>query len=118
MPAPPQEFDLQTYYHVTSQQFLNRRAGNFNCHLGQRKLLFALLEFLTLCVEKFDTHLRDCLLIYIGAAPGLNISVVLQVLWLSFMTQALFNADRTMPGCIISVLQTIASKKFTHDKSS
>ncbi len=79
MPAPPQEFDLQTYHHVTSQQFLNRRAGNFNCHLGQRKLLFALLEFLTLCVEKFDTHLRDCLLIYIGAAPGLNISVVLQL---------------------------------------
>ncbi len=79
MPPPPNQFNLQKYNDVSAQQFLTMRAGNFNCHLGQRKLLFALLEFLTLCAEKFDKHLRDCILIYIGAAPGLNIQVVLQL---------------------------------------
>lgn len=46
----------------------------YNCHMGQLKLFYTLLEFLTLCAAK--VNLSDCLVVYIGAAPGSNIHVL------------------------------------------
>lgn len=73
---PLKDGQSKTYDDMTAQQFLEARSGDFNCHFGQRKLLFALLEFLTLCAQKFTKTLGDCLLVYVGAAPGWNIEIV------------------------------------------
>ena len=50
--------------------------GAQNCHLGQLKLFYTLLEFLTLCTPRCGTSLADCLVVYIGSAPGTNIIAV------------------------------------------
>ncbi len=53
-----------------------RGRPQFPCHFGQKKLFYALFDFLTTCSEKFN--MKDCLLIYIGASPGYNIPLVLE----------------------------------------
>jgi hypothetical protein len=47
---------------------------NENCHLGQRKLLFAEIEFLNY-VSKF-VELKDCLIVYVGSASGVHINTL------------------------------------------
>lgn len=46
--------------------------GAYNSHMGQLKLFYTLLEFLLLCASR-GVELGDCLVVYIGAAPGTNI---------------------------------------------
>jgi hypothetical protein len=47
---------------------------NENCHLGQKKLLFAEIEFLT--YVSYYVNLNDCLILYIGSAPGHHINIL------------------------------------------
>ena len=47
---------------------------NDNCHLGQRKLLFAEIEFLNY-VSKYIS-LSDALILYVGASPGSHINIL------------------------------------------
>jgi len=47
---------------------------NENCHLGQKKLLFAEIEFLT--YVSYYVNLQDCLILYIGSAPGHHINTL------------------------------------------
>lgn len=48
-----------------------------NCHMGQRKLLFSEIEFLYK-VSKY-VNISDCLLIYIGASPGIHLHIIKQL---------------------------------------
>ena len=41
------------------------------CHWGQLKLFYSELEFLTLCSKYFN--LKECVIVYIGSAPGTHI---------------------------------------------
>jgi hypothetical protein len=41
------------------------------CHWGQLKLFYSELEFLTICSNKLS--LNECVIIYVGAAPGTHI---------------------------------------------
>jgi hypothetical protein len=45
-----------------------------NCHLGQKKLLFAEIEFLTWV--SYYINLNDSLILYIGTAPGHHINIL------------------------------------------
>jgi len=45
-----------------------------NCHMGQKKLLFAEIEFLSY-VSKF-ININDALIVYIGASPGSHINII------------------------------------------
>ncbi len=46
-----------------------------NCHIGHRKLLNVLLEFITES-EKRGIDFRDSTVLYIGASPGISINVI------------------------------------------
>jgi len=48
--------------------------GTFNCHFGQLKLFYALLEFMI--ILKMRNLLDDTLILYIGSATGSNIYAV------------------------------------------
>lgn len=62
-------FDIKTYMEIADA------TRSFNCHHGQRKLFFALFEFLILCAQRLSS-LDDCMVVYIGAAPGYNIRII------------------------------------------
>ena len=47
---------------------------NENCHMGQKKLLFAEIEFLNY-VSKF-INIYDSLVVYVGASPGDHINII------------------------------------------
>lgn len=49
----------------------------FNCHIGQRKLFFTELEFLTLLCKEYDP--KDVLVVYAGAAPGHHFPLILRM---------------------------------------
>ena len=68
----------ERFVDVSAAEFVRRfkkHNKNFPCHFGQKKCFYSLFNFLVVCSEKFD--LKDCLLAYVGAAPGYNISLVL-----------------------------------------
>lgn len=64
----------ETYLDVSPKDFLNK-SKEFPCHLGQKKQFYALFDFLTRCSKVY--RMKQCLLTYVGAAPGGNISLVL-----------------------------------------
>ena len=45
-----------------------------NCHIGQRKLLFSEIEFITLLSKTYD--LKNILIVYIGAAAGFHLPIL------------------------------------------
>ena len=45
-----------------------------NCHIGQKKLLFSEIYFLTI-VSKY-VNINDCILVYVGASPGSHINIL------------------------------------------
>jgi Poly A polymerase regulatory subunit len=47
---------------------------SYNCHHGQRKLFFTMLEFMTLCAARMS--MADTLVVYVGAAPGYNMRLI------------------------------------------
>lgn len=47
---------------------------SFNCHDGQRKLLYSEIEFYTLVREKYD--LNNILVVYVGSANGIHEPVI------------------------------------------
>jgi hypothetical protein len=64
---------------------LTERFGRFHCHWGQRKLLYALMEFLVAAARRFDSDLSDFLVVYAGAAPGYSTGLVAAMLpWVEF----------------------------------
>lgn len=72
-PAPIAASDVG--YHDVDLAAHQSILGAQNCHLGQLKLFYTLLEFLTVCVTR-GISLMDSLVVYIGAAPGTNIIAV------------------------------------------
>lgn len=56
------------------KQFVDYDEYVLNCHIGHRKLLCVVLEFLTICQKKINTD--DCLVLYIGAAPFISYNVL------------------------------------------
>ena len=68
LPAGLQFSDATSFFR------LEAALGSFNCHHGQRKLFFALLEFMLLSEKRLP--LRECAVVYVGAAPGYNIYLV------------------------------------------
>lgn len=58
-------------------KYVQNDVGKFhlNCHIGHRKLLCAVLEFLTE-VQKHNIDLDDTFIIYIGSAPGISLNVI------------------------------------------
>ncbi len=46
----------------------------FNCHDGQRKLLYSEIEFYTLLSQKYPLH--DILVVYAGSGEGLHMSII------------------------------------------
>lgn len=50
---------------------------NENCHIGQKKLLFAEIEFLNY-VSKY-ININECLIVYIGASPGIHINILVNM---------------------------------------
>ena len=47
---------------------------NKNCHIGQKKLLFAEIEFLNYVSKYID--INDSLIVYIGASPGYHLNII------------------------------------------
>lgn len=64
----------ETYLDVSPKDFLIK-SKTFPCHIGQKKQFYALFDFLTRCSKSF--LMKDCLLTYVGAAPGNNIPLAL-----------------------------------------
>ncbi len=46
----------------------------FNCHDGQRKLLFSEIEFYNLVSQKYN--LKDCIVVYVGSGEGVHMSFI------------------------------------------
>lgn len=69
------EKKMVSYEDIPAVTYFDLMKGSFPCHFGQKKLFYALLEFLTICKSRFD--LKECLLVYIGAAPCDNLQVIL-----------------------------------------
>ncbi len=65
------------YQQVSDKIFYDLTKHRFNCHYGQRKLLFAMWEFLNIAATK--VRLCDSMFVYVGAAPGFNIQLVLEL---------------------------------------
>ena len=57
--------------------YVNDEVGEYllNCHIGHRKLLCVVLEFLLEC-QKNNIDLDDSFVIYIGSAPGISLNVI------------------------------------------
>ncbi len=53
---------------------LENALGSFNCHHGQRKLFFTMLEFMSMCALRMK--MTDCIVVYVGAAPGYNMRMI------------------------------------------
>jgi hypothetical protein len=68
LPDGVQYCDSNTFYR------LGNALCSYNCHHGQRKLFFSTLEFMTLCRARLC--LSDCVVVYIGAAPGFNMRMI------------------------------------------
>ena len=56
------------------KKFKYVRKYNDNCHIGQKKLLFSEIYFLTI-VSKY-VNINDCILVYVGASPGSHINIL------------------------------------------
>lgn len=50
---------------------------NYNCHIGQRKLLFSEIEFISYVSKYINIH--ESLIIYIGASPGMHINILKKI---------------------------------------
>lgn len=68
LPDAVQFSDTETFYR------LENALGSYNCHHGQRKLFFTMLEFLTLCTG--CVNLATAVVVYVGAAPGYNMRMI------------------------------------------
>lgn len=68
LPDGVQYSDSDTFYR------LENALVSYNCHHGQRKLFFTMLEFLTMCAQRIP--LTDALVVYVGAAPGYNMRMI------------------------------------------
>jgi hypothetical protein len=62
---------------VGRKKYVSDELGDFhlNCHIGHRKLLCAVLEFL-IEAQKHEIDLDDTFIIYIGSAPGISLNVI------------------------------------------
>ena len=60
--------DAETFYRIENA------LSSYNCHHGQRKLFFTMLEFMTMCTARFGA--ASCLVVYLGAAPGYNMRLI------------------------------------------
>jgi Poly A polymerase regulatory subunit len=71
LPDSVQFCDADTFYR------LENALCSYNCHHGQRKLFFTMLEFLTICAKTIKLH--DALVVYVGAAPGYNLRLIAEL---------------------------------------
>ena len=63
------------YNYPSNEPYSESSLINSQCHHGQRKLLFSEIEFFTY-VSKF-INLSECLIVYIGSAPGTHQKVLM-----------------------------------------
>ena len=60
--------------HLTKNKIDKKKIYIFNCHDGQRKLLFSEIEFYSLLQQKYD--LNTLLVVYVGSADGTHEPII------------------------------------------